>query len=745
MAKVDIRAYSSADYFVAEEDKDNYVKSYPAGSTFRIKKFVSSSESNQQPYLVTDDGYYINAQKSSLTELDVNSGTKVIINGDKNNSVYNYNNSESSKIIITPNSSEKYNNHNTLKIDYTINKNDSYNGYAGATIKTDSTVNASNTEKISFKYMTPKGQNGTIALCLQGSVNKKLVQLPTTNGEWKTYINEYTFNNSSVSEIEIYLNGNENNCQTTLSDGTLYIAELGIGTDNIDVESCEFTLSADDGYSSLMASQNGFYPKGAHLEFTIEIKPQYKFLGWSKTKGGEIISTDLTYSFNIKNDTSLYANIERSEYSVTIFYSTINGKVTSTVGSEVRTGIISGTAVKDTPVTVTAEPKDEYIFIGWYTRGDYKGVPVCADNSYTFTLNQDVTLYPKFAKAEYMFRVYSTPNYMGTVDSDQGFNAGHGIVSGEAISGTNITVTAKPNNGYKFIGWYDGSSSDANLISKSATYTFTLNKETNLYAKFEEKVPEHIFRVYFRTFEGTVDYSQGTMYRQGTISGSCVEGTDITVTAKPNDGYKFVGWCDGSYDGPVISTSSTYTFTVNKETDLYAKFAEETVSDDSNILVKGISNEISSWTNANSGSYLNITSGSSDYLFNGAKTLKLDYNINTNDQYGGYAGRTVSLESTYKNDSSKGYNGIGFWYMTPADFNGQIALCLQSQSAGLDDLVQLPATNGEWKYYFYQTDKTNLSDLTLYINGSKNGYTTTASNGTAKGTLYMANIEVAKK
>ena len=83
--------------------------------------------------------------------------------------------------------------------------------------------------------------------------------------------------------------------------------------------------------------------------------------------------------------------------------------------------------------------------------------------------------------------------------------------------------------------------------------------------------------------------------------------------------------------------------------------------------------------------------------------------------------------------------------MTPADFNGQIALCLQSQSAGLDDLVQLPATNGEWKYYFDQTDKTNLSDLTLYINGSKNGYTTTASNGVAKGTLYMADIKLDKK
>ena len=49
------------------------------------------------------------------------------------------------------------------------------------------------------------------------------------------------------------------------------------------------------------------------------------------------------------------------------------------------------------------------------------------------------------------------------------------------------------------------------------------------------------------------------------------------------------------------------------------------------------------------------------------------------------------------------------------------------------------------KYYFYETNKVNISDLTLYINGSKNGYTTTASNGVAKGTLYMADIKLDKK
>ena len=993
-----VRAYNSPDYFVASDNKDNYAYTIPENSIIKIKEFVGC-ENGQQPYFVTDQGYYLNAQKEYFEETTLENSDTIILNGDEVNNISSRNQSETSTLSFTQKAHTEYNNHETLKLDYNINQNDSYNGYAGAKIHLAQTTPINNANGITFKYMTPDGQNGTVALCLQGSVAKKIVELPTTNGEWKTYRSTYNFNASSISDIEMYINGNEGGCKTTPSKGSIYFAEIAIGQGNIK----QYKLNATSGENcKVEGNKNGYYDESTLV--TVEARPDegYKFIGWSEYEGGEIFNTDQSYSVNINSDINLYPNVKKlnkyyfwyyyteggmadgewtgyyyegtqltlqahpdnehnfdgwydnpefegeplsklSSYTFTLEKDTIlwakfkkkppkytlsvikgegckevrlnyytannvvfdrglfekNSKVTLTAynesgyefkgwytnssftgdpvctdakytfyttgemalypkfekvenymfrvystpnymgtveashGFQAGHGIISGNEQSGTNITVTAKPNKGYKFIGWYDGssndanlisksatyiftlnketdlyakfdevtecnfrinyrtfegsvdyslgtmysqgtisgsckkgtditvtakpnkgykfvgwcdGSYDGTVLSTSSTYTFTVVEDTYIYAKFVEntEKYIFRAYSQPNYMGTVDSDQGFNAGHGIVSGEAISGTNITVTAKPNNGYKFIGWYDGSSSDANLISKSATYTFTLNKETNLYAKFEEKVPEHIFRVYFRTFEGTVDYSQGTMYRQGTISGSCVEGTDITVTAKPNDGYKFVGWCDGSYDGPVISTSSTYTFTVNKETDLYAKFAEETVSDDSNILVKGISNEISSWTNANSGSYLNITSGSSDYLFNGAKTLKLDYNINTNDQYGGYAGRTVSLESTYKNDSSKGYNGIGFWYMTPADFNGQIALCLQSTN-GLDDLVQLPATNGEWKYYFYETDKTNLSDLTLYINGSKNGYTTTASNDIAQGTLYMANIEVAKK
>ena len=216
-----IRAYTSPDYYA--NSTDNYDHTISAGTVIGIDEFVSSSN-GRQPYFKTSDGYYINAQKTQLQTVS----RRVFINGNGNNSINSMSSSETSSISFTPNSSTQYNNHNTLKINYTVNQSDSYNGYAGAKITADSSVTIDGDSAIGFWYMTPASQQGTIAFCMQGSVNKKIVQLPTTGGEWRYYSNNYNFTNSTISDIEIFINGNESNCVTTPSTGTIYIAELSV-------------------------------------------------------------------------------------------------------------------------------------------------------------------------------------------------------------------------------------------------------------------------------------------------------------------------------------------------------------------------------------------------------------------------------------------------------------------------------------------------------------------------------------
>ncbi len=54
--------------------------------------------------------------------------------------------------------------------------------------------------------------------------------------------------------------------------------------------------------------------------------------------------------------------------------------------------------------------------------------------------------------------------------------------SGSYLKGTKATVTATPNEGGAFIGWYNNT--DGKLVSNSATYTFTVTEGITLVAKF---------------------------------------------------------------------------------------------------------------------------------------------------------------------------------------------------------------------------------------------------------------------
>lgn len=462
--------------------------------------------------------------------------------------------------------------------------------------------------------------------------------------------------------------------------------------------------------------------KGTSIRVTATPFDHYYFKGWSKTNGGSIISTDSSYSFTISSNTNIYANfVRKTEYTVTLKNTTNNGTVEIYQNNSTSAKFDEGDKV-----TVTAKAKDGYIFKGWWSNSSFSGNAVSTASWYTFTVSANKTLYAKF-------EVDTRTRYTLTVNCGEG---GYivGNSTGSYVADTHMGVFAYANDGYRFKGW--SKTKGGAVFSSDYAYQFYINANTTLYANFE-KIPYYTLKV-----AETTGFGYSTIGSNKVSSASFIEDSTVTVFTYAASGYTFAGyWDNPSFSGNPIQTSNHYTAHMDKNITLYPKFVKKTV--DTSIFIQGVSNTASNWTNANNGSSLNIASGSGAYLHNSNKTLKLDYKINTNDQYGGYAGRSISLDSTFNKNGS--YDGIGFWYLTPSGFNGQIALCIQSNSAGLDDLIQLTATNGQWKYYFYETSKTNIDDITLYINGSKNGYTTTSSNGVASGTFYLADMKLAKK
>lgn len=134
------------------------------------------------------------------------------------------------------------------------------------------------------------------------------------------------------------------------------------------------------------------------------------------------------------------------------------------------------------------------------------------------------------------------------------------------LSGTSFEATATANAGYKFEGWYINGSQ----VSTENPHTFTLSANTDITAQFTAQ-PANIVTGFIKPgceAMGTVSVSPaGTAVEGGTKFNY---GTQVTLNATPNKGYRFAHWEDDK--GQQLSANATYTFTVTEDGTVYAVF-----------------------------------------------------------------------------------------------------------------------------------------------------------------------------
>ena len=216
--------------------------------------------------------------------------------------------------------------------------------------------------------------------------------------------------------------------------------------------------------------------------------------------------------------------------------------------SETAMAIFSGNTV-----TVIATP-GESNFTGWFI-GDSEE-PVSTEATYTFVVTKNVSLVAKFNKWPSV-SIRSGGN--GTVSFKEGAEKSQYVETGDEV-----TVVATPYEKYEFIGWYIGDSNEP--VSTEATYTFTVAENVILVAKFY-KWPLVSIR---SGGYGTVSFENSS-----ELSQYIQIGEEVTVVAAPdNNDYakcEFIGWFIGNSNKPV-STEATYTFTVEENVSLVAKF-----------------------------------------------------------------------------------------------------------------------------------------------------------------------------
>ncbi|MBQ8045278.1 MAG: T9SS type A sorting domain-containing protein, partial [Bacteroidales bacterium] len=209
-----------------------------------------------------------------------------------------------------------------------------------------------------------------------------------------------------------------------------------------------------------------------------------------------------------------FVNIEEICDSITITATSANDSI----------GIVSGGGEYEfgASATITATPNEGYSFVSWNDGN--------TDNPRAITITEDATYIANFAANTYSITVISDNDSMGTV-----------LGGGEYEFETEVTIIAIPNEGYHFVSWNDGNTNNPRIITLTGDTTFIANFTLDNYTV-------------------TVTSANDSM---GIVSGSgeYVFGTEVTITATPNEGYRFVSWNDGNTDNPrtiTVTEDATY-------------------------------------------------------------------------------------------------------------------------------------------------------------------------------------------
>ena len=271
---------------------------------------------------------------------------------------------------------------------------------------------------------------------------------------------------------------------------------------------------------------SGSYLEGETVRVVATPNAGYEFVSW--VENGSVVSTEAEYSFEIADNRIMIANFTLIDYHIAAFAEN-SGEVVGT-----------GDYHYGDNVTLIALPSEGYRFVSWTENGEV----VSTEAQYSFTVIGNRDLVANFTLSEY--------NVTATVNIN---NAG--MVSGSGLypHGDNVSMIAMAADGYRFVNWTENDE----LVSEVAEYSFIVKNDRNLVANFVEK--EKIYNVSLLVIPANT----------GTVvgAGSYIEGEIVTITATPNEGYRFVSWTE---DGEVVSTESQYSFEIAGNRIIIANF-----------------------------------------------------------------------------------------------------------------------------------------------------------------------------
>ena len=350
------------------------------------------------------------------------------------------------------------------------------------------------------------------------------------------------------------------------------------------------------------------YACGETVEFSVSPIAGYEFVGWYSTSDfvGDSLGKESPKSVKLSEDKTsyiYYAKFLPKEVTVT---ATVKDNIGGKINFGDETDIEITTKVNyDSSITFSAQASTDvgYVFAGWYKDSECSAI-ISNKTSYTVDVNKEeqlkgVQIYAKFRLKQYEINLNAKSFYNNTEIDDTNKNYGkvsYTIDGGTQVDadtskkfkveyGKKLVLNAEPGEYCDFVGWYSDEGLKTEITDKN-NHTPKLSGDDgttfSYYAKFSVKskkftvgVPE-AYSQYGKVYIGTDESLTSDTFKYGD---------EVTLTAKANENYKFVGWyTDSNCTGDPIKDSENnvvgenYTFTVDKSTSdyYYAKFEIKT-------------------------------------------------------------------------------------------------------------------------------------------------------------------------
>lgn len=235
------------------------------------------------------------------------------------------------------------------------------------------------------------------------------------------------------------------------------------------------------------------------------------------------------------------------------------------------------------PLNATANPG--YKFMGWYKDIDCTIKAPVTDGKFKIGSDSNITLYALFKKTYTVNVIAVTDNVQGGTGGTVKINSGtasDSAIKSDVTVGETVKLTATPNEGYDFVGWFDSATGGTQITGENPANVEidSVNPtDRTFYARFEIKK----YTVTASAVSEDDDKNkQGNKITYGNEHKAQVQvivnhGGSVTFTAVPVDGsgYVFDGWYSDKdcSAGNKLSSEKSYTVgPVKSHMSIYAKF-----------------------------------------------------------------------------------------------------------------------------------------------------------------------------